>query len=474
MSLASVFTASSIAILGLSAGPYVKGSISISVENSFIVIAAGFWLAAFFYSLSAVICDNAHCNNGDENAIKGSALGLIFHSISAEIMFLIVTALAVCISIATYRYGEKNLSGLLYPAATFTASLLFGFLVVPMLKPCSIECNSSAKFILRCSVGIIVFIAGTGLSAYYLAVHALLDIQAFYCFGVGLLAAIIIATLNGISSRNNSIFKKELAVIEILMALGATVLSFRWMTGYGAALCSVGFLASLPIIIQTDSFWGRKTQDISLPVRDAVKYMEPIIAIGSYMLLIALLRLFTEKMNISSAGINIAEPYSLIGLTIGGIFPLMMGSLLIISPTGARQFDISKLQSFGRQTAFRILGIFILTILIPLLIAVFWRVKAAGGFIAGLAVSELFLIVQFRLREAAGKSDDERYSARVNHLISIGSALILTLFAPSLIDFTGDLTRSDKIIGLCVLMGTLLIIFAITIGRKMYAIRHSS
>ena len=466
--LTSVFAASSIAILGISAGPFVKGSISISVENTFIAIAAGFWLAAFFCVLPASLYEET----GDGTGIEGSSPGMVVRSISAEIMFLIVTALTVCIALATYRFEDKNLFGLLYPLAAFAASLFFALLMVPMLKPYASDPGMSAKSVIRCILGVMLFIAGSGLVAYYLAVHALLDVQAFYCFGVGLVSAIIITTLNGLSNRSGSIFKKELAVIEILMALGATILSFRWMTGYGAALCSIGFLSSLPIIIQMGSFRG-KTQDVVLRARDALKYTEPLISISSYLIMIAMLRLFAERMSISSAGINIAEPYSLIGLTIGGIFPLIMGSLLRTASNGAKQVGAGDIQAFGRQAAFRTLGIFILAIVIPLLIAVFWRVKAAGGFIAGLAVSELFLIVQFRLREAAGRTDDAgRSTSRANHLVALGSALMLALFTPSLLDLTGALTRSDKIIGLGILMGVLLIVFVIIIGRKLYAIRH--
>lgn len=469
ITLTSVFTASAIAILGVSAGPYVKKTISVSVEDTFIVIAAGFWLSAFFYSLPAALYDKTH---NDENAVDGSSPGLIFRSISTEILFLIVIAIATCIALAVYRFEDKNLFGLLYPLASFSASLFFALLMVPILKPCSNESKGSAK-VIRCILGVILYIAGTGLVAYYLAVHALLDIRAFYCFGVGLISAIIITALNGLSNRSGSIFKKELAVIEILMALGATVLSFRWMTGYGAALCSIGFLASLPIIVQINLQKNHKSDDAPLPIKDAVKYMEPVTAVSSYLILIAILRLFAERMGISRSGIDIAEPYSLIGLTIGGIFPLLMGTILKPASNGAMSADAVKMPAFGRQTAFRTLGIFILVILIPLLIAAFWRDNAAGGFIAGLAISELFLIVQFRLREATGKSDGEgMYVPGVNHLIAVGSALILMWLTPSLLDMTAYLTRSEKIIGLGILMGALLIVFVIIIGRKLYAIRH--
>ncbi|MHB1459075.1 MAG: hypothetical protein ACYC0V_19385 [Armatimonadota bacterium] len=466
--LASVFASASIAILGVSAGPYIKGSITVSVEDTFIVIVLGFWMAALFCSLPAALNVRVH---EDENANEVSSPGLVLRSLSTVIMFLIVAAIGVCITLATYRFEEKNLFGLQYPVAVFAASLFFALLMVPLLKPFSAEAGINAKFIIRRTLGVVLFIAGTGLSAYYLAVHALLDVRGFYCFGVGLAASMVITMLNRLSDRSGGIFGKELAVIEILMALGATILSFRWMTGYGAALCSIGFLASLPIIIQVRSF-QEHDQYTTGTSRGTLKYMEPALSISSYLILIAMLRLFTERMGISSSGINIAEPYSLIGLTIGGIFPLMMGALLRTESSGVSQVDAAKSSSFGKKIAFRTLGVFLLIILIPLLIAVFWRVKAAGGFIAGLAVSELFLIVRFYLGEKPGKSDEDRYDSRVNPLFALGSALMLIQFTPMLIDMTGTLTRYDKIIGLCILMGILLIAFVIIISRKLYSIRH--
>lgn len=473
ISPASVFAASSMAILGISAGPYVKGSISISMADTFIVIAAGFWMTAFLCALPAAAHDEAHRNqDGDTAESRSPGTGLF--GISVEIMFLIVSALAVCIVMATYRFDDKSLFGMLYPTAAFAASLFFGLLMVPMLKPRSIASGSNAGYIIRCTAGVILFIAGVGLAAYYLAVHALLDIRGFYCFGIGLAAALVISALDAISNSSGSIFRRELAVIEILMALGATILAFRWMTGYGAALCSIGFLASLPIIVLIGSSMNGKTDETPSPSRNRSNYMEPVMSVASYLILIAMLRLFAERMGISGSGINIAEPYSLIGLTIGGIFPLMMGSLLRRSPNDAKPIDAAEMTAFGRQTALRTLGIFVLATLIPLLIVVFWRVKAAGGFIAGLAVSELFLIVRLRLRESAGTSDDEAgHDPGGNHIAALGSALMLSLFVPMLIDLTGTLTRHHKIIGLGVVMGALLIVFAITIGRRLCTIRHS-
>ncbi|MHB0999599.1 MAG: hypothetical protein ACYC27_10155 [Armatimonadota bacterium] len=431
------------------------------VEDLFLAGAIGFWIAAAFQSLPSIM----HRVIGD--VPQGYKLGII----SAEMAFLTASGLAAAVSIANYRFGTENLSGIVYPFGVLAAALLFGILATPLLRPSDVSGNVPARERLRWWIGIVVFLVGTGLAAYYLATAFVADIQAFYCFGIGLITAMLLmltARYRPPFADTNSPFRIEVAIAEVLMILAAAILAFRFMAGYGVALCGLGLLASFAILLQSSALWASRRMgqvgdsDTPLMVPAAFKFAEIVMAGGAFLLIVALLRLFTERIGI---GIDITEPYPLIGLVIGGCFPIILRALLQTGNTDDRQGDTPV---SGPRTAFKSAGIWLLAVLTPLLVIFFWRDEAAGAFLVGLAAAELFLILTLWLGEAKNAADGgARTAVRVTHVIAVGSTLVTVLLTPTLIELTGNLTRADKIKGLIAVLAVMFVWIFIVVWRRL-------
>ena len=448
-----------------------------------LALALGFWLAATFWSLPSALHRWLLARETDAGPVQIAPLCVQFRSTPGETAFLAASALVCAAALAVYRFAEKNAYGSLYPLAAFAASLIFAALVGPILSPRSNHRASRRRVALQV-LGIAIFLAGTGLAAYFLAVRALGDIRAFYSFGVGLAAAMLLmltARYRPPFVPVGSPFGVEIAVAEALMAPASAVLAFRWMAGYGIALCTIGMLSSLAILFPIGALWAAQrasedSEEVDLPfmAHAASRFVEIVMAGGAFLLLWALLRLFSERAELGRAGIDITDPYPLIGLVVGGSFPILLRAL---SQSGrvswsAATFDKSALAWLGRWAAFRTLGIWLLAGIAPLLVGFFWRIEAAGAFLVGLAAAELFLILTLWLGEVRNTADEGiRVATRATHVLSVGSGLVTVLLVPPLVEFTGSLTRAAKVKGLVGVLAVLFVWVLVVVWRRLRAER---
>lgn len=440
-------------------------------------LSLGFWLAITFWSLPSALYRWLIVKDNKVPSADAATLCVQFRSIPGEMAFIGIAAATTAVAIGFFRFGEDTIAGRLYPGAVFAGSVLFGSLALPFLKPSTVK--STWRMFLQI-VGLIIFLAGSGIVAYYLAVTSLSDINGFYCFAVGLGTAMLLmftARYRPPFASAWSPFGIEVAIIETMMLLAAAVLAFRWMAGYGIALCAVGMMSSFPILFPVGAVWaasrlnGGSGSNLLFMSQAASRFVEVVVGSGAFLVLVALVRLFAEQSELGAHGIDITDPYPLIGLIMGACFPAALRALS--QSSGRPNLSVASLEKptqlrLGRWAAARTLGIWLIAAIAPVVVAFFWRLQAAGAFLVGLAAAELFLILTLWLCEVRKAADESvRLATRSTHALVVGSALVAVLFVPPLITATGALTRAVKIKGLLVLLAILFIWIFIVAWRRL-------
>lgn len=445
-----------------------------------LTLAIGFWLATTFWSLPSSLYRGLLEQEADAEPIQVAPLCVQFRSGSGEIAFLAVASLTVAAAIACFRFPAKTAFGFLYPFAVFAACLVFGVLASPLFMPVPAYSGRSRRQTVLRQLAVGAFIIAAGVTAYLLAVYALGDVRAFYCFSVGLTAAMLLmltAKYRPPFANIGSHFGPEIAVVEVLIVLTSAALAFRWMTGYGVALCSIGLLSSLAILFPIGALWAASGSDeesgeADLPfmAHAASRFAEIVMAAGAFLIIVALIRLFSENAELGSAGIDITDPYPLIGMIIGGSFPVVMRALSQSGKVGPKafSFDILVLSDLGKWAALRTLGIWLLAGITPLLVAFFWHVEAAGAFLVGLAAAELFLMLTLWLGEVRNTADESiRLTTRSTHVLAVGSGLITVLLVPLMARYTEELPKVVRYEGLAVAFVLFLVWVVITVRRRL-------
>ena len=476
---ASGFLSCAAALLGIAIILFADSPGAVTIEV-LLTLALGFWLAATFWSLPSALYRGLLVQEADAEPVGIAPLCAQFRSAPVEMAFLAAVGLVVAAGMAGYRFPEGNIPGLLYPLVMFAGSLVLGILASYVLAGALLDRGGSKVHAAFRWLGIAVFLAGVGLLAYFLAVRSVGDVRAFYCFGVGMATAMLLtltARCRPPFASLGSVFGIEIAIGEALMVLASAVLAFRWMAGYGVALCGVGMLSSFSMLMPIGALWAaRRTRessgeaDLPFMAHAASRFAEIVMAGGSFLLVVVLLRLFTERAELGRAGIDITDPYPLIGLVIGGSFPVVLRALSQSGRTRlhASSLEPSVLSALGRWAAFRTLGIWLLAGVTPLLVAFFWRTQAAGAFLVGLAAAELFLILTLWLGEVRNTADEGvRLATRSTHVLALGSGLITVLLVPPLIELTGALTRAAKIKGLAAVFGVLFVWVLVIVWRRL-------
>jgi hypothetical protein len=422
------------------------------------VLAAGigFWLAATFWSIPSALYRWLLSREISAKPGEVSPLSVQFRSTPGETAFLISAALACAVALAEFRFPQEDIIGRLYPSVVFTVCAVLAVIVVPLLKP-------SARPGLRYKAveyfGVLIYLALTALCAYLVSAKGLRDLRAFYAFEVGFATGMLLmlmASYRPPFTRVGSPFGLEIAVAQILVVMGAAVVTFRLMSGYGVALCTVGILSSLPILFPVGALWAvHRTPDdlgeVDLPfmAHAASRFAEIVTAAGSFLLIIALLRLFRERSGLGSAGVDITDPYPLIGLVVGGSFPIVVRALSQLADLdiSVATFERDVLTRLGRWAAVRTVALWFLVGIVPLIVSFFGRMESAGAFLVGLAASELLLTLSLWFGEVRNTADEGiRLATRAAHLLSDGAALVTVLLVPPFARIAEEIPRLVKFI----------------------------
>ncbi|MHB0913077.1 MAG: hypothetical protein ACYC2Y_06490 [Armatimonadota bacterium] len=444
---ASGLVASSVALLATAIPLLSSRSTALARTHAIeaeMLLAAGFWVAATFWSFPSALYRTMLAREEGAEPQEIEPLCMRFRSVPGEASFLAVSALAVAVAMGIHHFPKHGSSAAaFYPVGAFASALVFALLAHPFLAP-----GNRARQVF----GVALFALGTGVSALTLALW-IGNLGAFYSFGVGLAAAaLLMFTARYRPPFAGSSFGTEIAVAEVLMLLASVVLAFRWMQGYGIALCGVGLFSTVSVLFTLGALWGinrsEESADIPFVAHAASRFAEVVMAGGAFVVVVAILRLFYERAALGTAGVDITEPYPLIGLVIGASFPILLRSVFQSGLSGrdAASFDREVLVGIGRWAAVRSLWIWLLSGVVPLLVVLLWRPPALGAFLVGLAAAELFLILTLWLGEVRNSADEgARFATRSTHVLTVGSALMAALLAPPIAKATDAITRMEKL-----------------------------
>jgi hypothetical protein len=428
-----------------------------------ILLALGFWTAATFWSIPSALYRGLLTREIDVQPNDIIPLCVRFRCASGEITFLAASAFVVCACMRIV-HAEWSVNESIYPFGVLAGSLLLGILVNPLLHP-----GRPGARLLNI-IGVAVFVLGSATISCYLAFRCPGGIRIFYCFGLGLLTALLVmlsARYRPPFTGLGSMFGTEIAVFEALILLVSEMLAFRWMAGYGVALCTAGLFASLPVLFPIGALWAiesteKESDTIDLPfiAHAASRFAETVMAAGAFLVIVSILRLFYERVHLRGIGIDITNPYALMGLIIGGSFPTLISSAIRSEHTGKHisSLDSRTLPKLGRWAGFVTLCLWAIAIIIPVFVSYFGRKDSSVAFLVGLAAAELYLIFSLWLAEVKNAADEGmRYASRATHILAVGSALVATLIAPPLARI-GD--ASTPIQRLHVLLGIAMVIVA--------------
>lgn len=254
--------------------------------------------------------------------------------------------------------------------------------------------------------------------------------------GVGSLAALlepppVAEPLPGPAFARRWPLRMDVGLVAALVTLGAALLAFRTLHGYGVALAALGIAVVLT----------------SLPVRHADIARERPLIRGTLvlLLLLAIYRIFKDRYG-DGISTDPDSHYYYVAMILGAALPALLGGSVsqwmrdvwsgdssVAGQSGTRSRALSVILRIG------LAGLGALTA--PLLVWILLSDVAQGAFLVGLAVGTAFLLSGHLSGWSQGTGAPERCLAR---LLALGMALSAMQFT-HLLEPLADLTRTQRI-----------------------------
>lgn len=286
-----------------------------------------------------------------------------------------VTALCSVAALGVYRdFIVPDIARGTHPAvalvvaASIALALLFGVL----LNEAQTSASASSTRFSQIITALLCLVVPLGLG-FVLATRVLDDIKVVYCLGIGGILGVLSWLLRWDTSGQDVGVQRQTTTIPpvaVIVTLCAFMLAYSFLQGFGVGLM---LIAAWPASLL---LWPSSTQDAESPLQIDVPQTVSLLATFLAVLLVS--RVFATRFRADLRGINMVDQFALFGFLAGALAPTWLASLW---------FNGRNTDSHSVVSLLRLVGVGILTLLLPSAMLAIWGIKVVPAFFAGMALT---------------------------------------------------------------------------------------
>lgn len=295
--------------------------------------------------------------------------------------------------------------------------------------------------------------------AKLLSTRVLTQPHFFQAVGVGVLTGLTLWWLaatsvhRATSNAQNPTPNASFLPLAVLLMLGAVIVAFHLLVGYGIGLMLLGGWLTFAFA-QVSTMEQRREKAVYLATNvngtgalQGMHFLVSVLAFGSILLSY---RYIGERFSNDLHGVNLSEYNTILGFLFGAILPQMLSSL--------QPASVAPPVKPGRQLL-RLVMAGVLTLAIPGLILILWRSKIALALLAGLALSTVQANGYFARKDETALATERSMPNALPLLFALGVTLALSQWLNRAMLWS-SLSRDEKITLLKWSLGSLIILLA--------------